>query len=325
MESHYPIQAWSCSTEDDIISCLQELYHRKGYRTKNFHIDDRIHESGIDLECSKENERIAFAVKKKPRKKDIKQLNTFAKTIHDKIGIYVFIEPPTKPFENFAKSLNQITFWDATRLHKELIEGEIPYYLCLLFAAHPIASTLTKTTEIVYMKRKTSYQKRKLTTPELEKLWIAKDNIVKMRSMLLYTYTRWTKKLMTKSSREPQEYQSIIDEVFEELDTVNLLSGEKLVLSFEDIAIEHPDLFGLYWHNIRQRTNWIYFAVEIEKVPAQHVSDFIRHWWVTPRLERSTLSVMRGFYSSVNYILENFHTVAKNLEDGIDWVFEDMR
>jgi hypothetical protein len=44
-----------------------------------------------------------------------------------------------------------------------------------------------------------------------------------------------------------------------------------------------------------------------------------------PRLERSTLSVMRGFYSSINYILENFHIVAKNLEDGIDWVFEDMK
>ena len=325
MESEYPLRAWDRCTEDYIIQCLQELYSKKGYATKNFHADDRVHELGTDLECVKGEERIGFAVKKKPRKSDIKQLNAFAKAVENKIGIYVFINPPTRPFEQFAQSLNHITFWNATRLHKEFVEGELPSYLCLLFSVHPIANTLTKTNEIIYTKRKTSYRKRKLTPQELDKLWVAKDNIVKMRSMLLNIYTRWAKKLMTKSIREPKEYQMLINEVFEELDLVNLLCGEKLISSFEEIADKHPDLFGLYWDNIRQRTNWIYFAVAVEKVPLQQVSDFIRLWWVMPRLEKSTLSVMRGFYSSVNYILENFHTVAKNLEDGIDWVFEDMR
>ena len=324
MESHYPIRAWDRSTEDDIINCLQEVYLKRGYVTKNFHATDRIHELGTDLECAKGKDKIAFAVKKKPRKHDIKQLNSFATTTKNKKAIYVFIEPPTRPFEQVAQTLDSVTFWNALELHKELIENESNLYLRLYFSAHLIVETLAKVHEIIYEKRNTSYQKRKLTTPELDSLWITKDNIVKMRSMLLNVYSRWTKKLMTKTSRKPQEYQKLINQVFEELDVVNLLSGEKLVSSFQEIAYRHPNLFGLYWDNVRQRTNWIFFAVGVEKLSPEAVSSFIRSKWIIPSLPGSPSSVMRGFYSNVNYILENYHTVAKNLEDGIDWVFEDM-
>lgn len=319
------IQAWSRSTEDEIIRCIQEVFSRKGYETKNFHADDRVHELGRDLVCVRGEEEIAFSVKKKPRKKDIKQLKTFVETVKNKKGIYVFIEPPTRPFEQFMKSLTTIIFWNASRLHEELVKGESTPYLRLLFSAHPVADTLTKVNEIVYTKRKTSFEKRKLTTEELEKLWVAKDNIVKMRSMLLNMYTRWAKKLMAKTMRKPQEYQEIIDEVFEDLDVVNFLCGEKLTSSFEEIGDKHPNLFGLFWDNVSQRTNWKLFTVAIEKVKTENISDLIRLWWVLPKLDISISYVMKGFYSTVNYILDNFHTVAKNLEDGIDWVFEDMK
>lgn len=325
MEPYYPLRAWSHSTEVEVIDCIQELYSRKGYKTKNLHSSDRVHELGVDLECERDMNKILFAVKMKPRKDDRKQLSDFAETAKTGTGIYVFIENPTRPFDEFSKSKHQIIFWDAIRLHKELVEGEIPSYLRLLFAILPISDTLTKINEVIYMRRNTSYQKRKLTSEELDKLWVAKDNIVKMRSMLLFTYTRWTKRLMNKTNKEPSEYQALLDEVFEDLDTINHLSGEKLVASFEELANKNPDILGLYWDNISQRTNWKYFTHAIEKVPEQSAPDFIRFSWVTPRLEKSTLSVMRGFYSSINYILENFHTVALDIEDGIDWVFEDMR
>ena len=325
MELSYTIRAWSRSTEDEIIQYIQEIFSKKGYRTKNFHADDRIHEFGIDLECIKGEEITAFAVKKKPKQKDIKQLKTFVESTKDKKAIYVYVDTPTRPFERFARSLGTITFWNSSRLHKYLVEYESTPYLCLLFSVHPIANTLTRVIEIIHAKKRTTYQERKLTTQELDRLWVAKDNIVKMRSMLMNVYSRWTKKLMTKSTRAPQEYQAIIDEVFEELDVTNLLCSEKLISSFEEIGDRHPDLFGLFWDNISRRTNWKLFTVAVKKIPIEHISNFIRLWWVIPRLDKSTLSVMRGFYSSINYILENFHTVTKNLEDGVDWVFDDMR
>jgi len=33
--------------------------------------------------------------------------------------------------------------------------------------------------------------------------------------------------------------------------------------------------------------------------------------------------VVRDFYSTVIYTLEGFHELAENIEEGIDWVFED--
>ena len=325
MEPSYTIRAWRQSTEDEIIQYIQEIFSRKGYGTKNFHADDRTHEFGIDLECIKGEEKIAFAVKKKPKQKDIKQLKTFVESTKDKKGIYVYVEPPTRPFERFAQSLDTVTFWNSSRLHKELVECESTPYLCLLFSVHPITDTLTRIIEIIHARKRTAYLERKLTTQELDELWIAKDNIVKMRSMLLNLYSRWTKKLMTKSARAPEEYQAIIDEVFEELDVISLLCSEKLVSSVEEIGDRHPDLFGLFWDNISRRTNWKLFTAAIKKIPIEHIPSFIRLWWIIPRLDKSTLAVMRGFYSSINYILDNFHTVTKNIEDGIDWVFEDMR
>jgi len=57
MESYYPLSAWKRSTEVDITECIQELYSKKGYKTKNFHQSDRIHEQGVDLECEKGSEK----------------------------------------------------------------------------------------------------------------------------------------------------------------------------------------------------------------------------------------------------------------------------
>ena len=324
MESVYPIRAWSRSTENDIIRCIQEVFSKNRYETKNFHVDDRVHELGTDLECTKGQERIVFAVKKKPKKIDIKQLRTFAKEAKHYKKIYVSVEPATRPFEEVARSIDGVTFWNASRLHEELVKEESISYLCLLFSVHPIVDTLTQINIILYDKRKTSFHKRKLTVQELDKLWVAKDNVVKMRAMLLNVYSRWMNKLMTKTAKEPQEYQTIIDEVFEELDLINRLCGQKLATSFEEIAEKHPDLFGLYWDNVSQRTGWKVFTINIEKIPVEHVSEFVRLQWVMPGLSNSK-SVMRGFYSTINYILENLHTTAKNLEDGIDWIFEDMR
>lgn len=324
MDSSYSSNTWSKSREEEIIQCLEDVFSRRGYTTKNFHIEDRVNELGTDLKCLRDNEKIEFAVKKKPKKKDIQQLKTFSKSTNGSKKIYVYVEPPTRFFESSMRLVKSVTFWDAYRLHEELIDGESIRYICLLFSNLPISNVIAKAYEIVYDKRKTNYQIRKLTFNELDRLWTIKDNVVKMRSMLLNISTRWTKKLMTKSIRTPEEYNSMLEELFEELDIVNLLTGKKLTSSFEEIAEKNPDLFGLFWENARQRTNWKDLVVTIEKRTQDNTLDFLHYWWFMPKQGDSTEAVMRGFYSTLNYILERFHEALKNLEDGIDWVFEDM-
>jgi len=70
---------------------------------------------------------------------------------------------------------------------------------------------------------------------------------------------------MNKLIKDPKEYQTLLNEVFEDLNSINYLAGEKLISSFEEIANRNPDLLGLYWDNIRKRTNWKYFTNAIEK------------------------------------------------------------
>jgi len=202
MISPYPRKVWDKIEELGILDCIEEVYSRKKYSTKNFHRTDRRHEMGVDLLCKKDKEQIAFAVKKKPRKEDIEQLNSFIKTTKGMRRIYVYIDPPTRPFEDKLKKVQDcLEIWDSERLHKELVSGESPYYLRLYFSSHPIFENLTGSIRILHKTRRTDYVRHRFTTTEADALWLLKDNIVKLRSTLLQIYMRWTPILMTKTER----------------------------------------------------------------------------------------------------------------------------
>ena len=112
----------------------------------------------------------------------------------------------------------------------------------------------------------------------------------------------------------------------EDLDMVYKLCGDKLVSSFKDLAEKHPDLIGLFWNVISQRTNWISYTslIDHEVVSLGKSLFYTLYYWICPIYNESKRANMAGFYSSMNYLLENFHEVAKNIEYGLDWVFSDI-
>jgi len=321
MSPSYSRKAWSKVEELEILDCIEEVYSRKRYSTKNYHRADRRHELGVDLLCKKDNEQIAFAVKKKPRKEDIRQLNSFIKNTEGMRRIYVHIDPPTRPFEDELKKVqDRLEIWDSDRLHKELVSGASPYYLSLYFSSHPIFENLTGSIRILHKTRRANYVPHRFTSEEADAIWLLKDNIVKMRSTLLQIYMRWAAVLMTRTERLPDEYQSILDAIFKDLDIANSIAGNKLLISFKDLSNKHPNILGLYWNLVRQRTGWNRLTYALDELTESHDIERIIFDWILGR----SLGVMRDFYSSVNYTLENFHNSAKDLEDGLDWVFVEM-
>jgi len=322
----YTRKAWDRVGESEVLTCIEEVYSRKGYLTKNFHREDRRHEKGIDLFCKKGDEQIAFAVKKKPGEEDIKQLRMFIDNTKNMRSIYVYVYPPTRPFEEVLNQVrDQLEIWHSAKLHDELLYNESVFYLCLYFSAHPIVESLTDACKIIYENRGSKYVPHKPDAEEVSILWLLKDNVVKMRSTLLQIHKRWAKSLMAKTQKLPDEFQGILNSVFSDLDIANEIAGDKMVSSFSELSSRYPSLLGLYWELARHRTEWDVFTHTLEKLPKDEVERYIVFKWVLPGLTSGTGGVMRGFYSSVSYILENLHRTAENLEDGIDWVFQDMR
>lgn len=314
---------WIRVQEPQIIECIEEIYRDKGYIVKNFHRDDTRHEEGVDLLCTSKNEQIAFAVKKKPGKKDITQLKKFMETTIEKKSIYVYIHSPSRPFQDaIEKYGSAVEIWNSKTLHKELLGNESISYMCLFFSGHKIAQSLTQVFKILYDKKGTRYSSHKLNQHEASILWLTKDNAVKMRTALYIIFRRWNKKLMNATKKQPLDYDKILDKIFSDLDIAFDFAGESLVASFERLAEEHPSLLGMYWTLASHRTGWSDLIFNLQRIDHKHVENFIHFNEVVPNPKANHYSgVMKGFYSSANYILEKMHEAAQDIEDGIDWVF----
>lgn len=327
LNKQYLEEIWSRFQEPFLIDLIEKVYQNLGYSVTNFHRSDRIHEDGVDLLADKGNEKIAFQIKMKPGTKDIDQLKRFSKTSSKIKAIYVHIYDPTKPFKDFADAhqLN-VEFWDSIRLHSFLVENECVDYLCLYFACHPLIKSILRVYESILLRRKTAFVKGQYTKDELVRLWAVKDNSVKLWVPLQFTYRKWNPTLMAKTQKEKDEFQDILTSVFKDMNMVYHLCGEKLVASFEDIAEKHPNIIGLYWDIISQRTNWINFTtcVDHKTNTMKEALFFSLYYWVCPVFNDAKKANMAGFYSTVNYLLENLQTIAKDIEYGIDWVFEDL-
>ena len=327
MKTEYKIEIWNEFDENFVLDCLEKVYRRNSFSVTNFHKTDRIHEHGIDLFCEKNSEKVAIQAKMKPRKGDIEQFTRFEQNTHDARAIYVHIENPTRPFKDHTETQSgSVEFWNADALHKFLVRNESIEYCCIYFSRHPMVLSLIKAHSLILGRRKSNYTKHRFTAEEIAKLWVVKDNSVKVWVSLYFVYRKWSKILMAKTQKDEEEFESVLGAIFEDLDMAYSLSGAKLVSSIEDFSEKHPDLIGLYWKLVSQRSGWNIYTTHVDRVNSSKKSLFFTSFnWICPLHNESKRGIMKGFYSSMNYILENFQEVAKNIEDGVDWVFEEMK
>lgn len=326
MNINYEMMIWNGFDENFVIELLDKTYKRLDYSVTNLHRTDRIHEDGIDLLCQKNSETIAIQVKMRPKKGDAEQFSRFERNTRDKKPIYIYVRNPTKPFMEFLQSSPcNVELWDSNKLHNFLVENDSIEYYCLYFSKHPLILSLLRVHHYIFEKRRTSYVRHRPTREEIAKLWAAKDNSVKAWVPLYFTFRRWNKILMAKTEKDKQEFQTILDAIFKDLNATYNLCGDKLVSSIKDLSEIHPDLIGLLWTLISQRTNWITYTANIDHhfKSLKKALFFTLYYWICPIFDESKRANMSGFYSAMNYLLENFQEVAKNIEDGIDWLFSE--
>lgn len=327
MNDGYLQSIWKEFDETFAHDCIVEIYKKQGYNVKNFHKDDRKNENGVDVLCKKNRTNITFAVKKKPGTEDIKQLNQFEKN-PEKIKSYIFLAPPTKPFENEMEKCKSIEFWNWQRFHEELIRQGSRKYILAYFSVHPLFLNLYKIYKILYDHNAVKFIKHKLTGEEITVLWNIKDDTVKFKAVLDYVKDRWNIILMEKIDYDTTEYAKYIEEIHSELNDINSKFAKVLLASFQNLKQKFPHILGTYWDLASCRTNWKTFtskSVIIGKSGEIPLKKYIINDWVLPNLDDGKYSgVMRNFYSTLYYLLENTFEIAKDLEDGVDWVREKI-
>jgi len=328
MNKNNRIEVWQDFNEEFILQLLEEAFQKQGYDVENLHRTDRPHEFGIDLLCEKEQEEIAIQIKIKPRKSDIKQFDDFVNSTTGKKAIYVIIQNPTRPFSEHVKGYTgKIEFWDVNQLHKFMVRCEIREYFCIYFSKHPLVLALAKVHNLISEKRGTSHVQHRLSTKELDALWAAKDNSVKARISIYLIYQIWNTILRAKTVKDKDEFESILQSIFDQLDIAYALCGSKLMSSFEDLSKRYPNILGLLWELASHRTGWSTYTTFIENSDSLEKSkSFTLYHWICPVFDDFSMipRSMIGFYSSMGQLLFNLHMIAKNIEDALDWVFSEM-
>jgi len=322
MQSPLSRKVWNQADETKIQDCIEEAFSNKEYYVKNFHMSDRRNEDGIDILCTKDTEKIGFAVKKKPGLKDIDQLEIFL-THKDIKKIYVYVDHPAKPFEKKIEEYKtEIEFWDWERLHNELILAPSTQYLIRYFLQNPLIQNLSKVHYSLYKCRKTKYQNHNISRDELSNFWDIKDDAVKLRAILDHINRRWGEILMVKTEFDYPEYLSTVDTIFHELEIANEICGIKLKESFKKFEEKYPSSLGLFWTTSAVRSHWRTFKQALDGLqPEPDANDFILNTWLMPR---HTDHVMNGFDSSLSYILFRLFEVSENIEDVIDTIFSNV-
>lgn len=322
MQSSLLRKVWNEADEIMIQDCIDEVFSKKGYSVKNFHKSDRRNENGIDLLCKRNDENIGFAVKKKPGKKDIDQLNRFLSNKNIK-KIYVYVDHPAKPFEEEIEKHNgEIEFWDWAKLHDQLICAPSTKYLLMYFLQNSLLKNLSDVHCSLFKCRKTKYQNHKISRDELSDLWDIKDDAVKLRAILDHIHRRWGEILMDKTDFDNSEYKSTLESIFHELEIANEISGIKLKDSFKKFEDHYPNLLGLFWTSVGGRSHWRTFTNTLNgPLSEPEVKDFIRYTWLMPNHKDP---IMNGFDSSLSYMLLRLFEVSKNIEDVIDSIFNNV-
>jgi len=328
MRENYLVEIWKDFNEIFVLKLLEVSFRREGYQVENRHMTDRPHESGIDLFCQKDHEEIELQAKIKPRKGDISQFDSFVSNAANKRAIYVNVQSPTRSFTTHIEELSpNVEFWNVTQLHEFLVRNENTEYLCLCFAKHPLVLALAEVHNLIAEKRRTNYVEHRLSAGELATLWSTKDNSVKARISLNFICQKWNIILMSKTIINRDEFEQIMQSIFDDLDFAYEICGQRLVSSFDDLSQRYPNILGLLWELVSHRTGWSTYTTNVERSNSVEKSSFFTlYHWICPVFDDfcEYAEAMRGFYSTMNYFLENLKEISKNLEDALDWTFSRM-
>lgn len=315
--------------ESQLQDLLTEVFQNNGFQVKNMHRTDPKSENGADLEVRKGEETILIAVKEKPRKSDIEQMQRLWKRRSEASLVYAYIRPSTGDFAREEKKLSgDIKFLQGKGLHDFLLEGESLTYLRIIFEHHQIVKEYSDALSIFWSHRHVKIPE-KFDRDDLLKLYSLKEAILKKRVGVGVFALKFDNYVNSLHIKNPKEFPKILDDSIENLNVVQIYAGISLLDMFRTIAETAPYLFSLLWRNVSQRTYWKQYTISTEKLPDTHsVSEFTAKYWVLPGDkaigEAQLLSGNAiGFLSCLSKILESLASSLRVLDNAIDNLWMD--
>lgn len=309
---------WESYSEEEIQEIIAHIFSLKGYQIYNIHKADRSREQGADLECVKiaETNKILIAVKKKPSKKDIYQLNELKKRFNN-TKIYVYVQPPSSDFfKEMTVSKDIISFWDSEKLTYELFSLDIRLYMFMIIENYILKESFDFNYDYIsfYNDIKEEDKKElyitKLDYDMIKLLWNIKDRSVSVHKSLRLLQDLYDQTIPLEIS-EKHKIQ-IINGYLSSLFRLKNYSILPLIKLLKNYMEKYPNNFTKYCIETEHRSNWLHLYNHFPKLLSGYL---IKHF----RKDRSKSS---DYEAVTNYIQEDIAYLLGDVSRILsDWPF----
>lgn len=292
---------------------LEEAYRNLGYQCYNWHKRERVNEKGMDIECLSTKEKIALAVKIRPRREDIAQLKRFSKVKADKL-IYVYWSQPTKEFQRklqaLAPTVSPLTGDELGRL---LIEnGSFGYLKWFYVKSDPLQLITNSIIEIYECEH---IPEREFSKTDLAMMWRMKSSAVKIKADIRLT-KNYFGDIVTKQKDQIAAFK-FTEGAF---DMIYMMKSD--ASEFYDIVSEirknAPHLLRRYIDHVAGRTGGKDLDAAIQRGKKDRRA-IIENWLIEDKEVHRFVTA----FSWLERTLEDLEDRLSLLSEGVDWIFEE--
>ncbi|MCD6399406.1 restriction endonuclease, partial [candidate division WOR-3 bacterium] len=316
-----PVIPWEKFSEEEIHYIIEDILTWNGWDVYNIHKIQRSEERGADIIATKDNRKIAIAVKKKPKAGDRSQLKDLFNRREDE-KIYVYINDPTPIFkeemEDFSGAIN---FLSKESFSKWIFELDPEIFTALFTFNHSLIYEFTKMQIfllILWREWKGAptkkYKWKKLDEDSLRTLWRLKDDIVFINKTL-----RSFQLLFERLSERNIDIEASLDILKSFARVLDLLN--KRCPSMRDRLrkfYEKNKNYTLYVvGKTNDRSNWLSIASFHPPIHGHIIDD---HESKMSKKEDTHISDS----DSIIYSLSNFCRVSANFADSVECFVDDL-
>jgi hypothetical protein len=290
---------WEKYSEDELRTIVKLYYTNNGFCVDDLHEADKRGEKGADLMIYKsgEAEKTAIALKVKPTKSDIYQLQELAKRTerHKK---YIYTQTPSTDFYfELEQYRNRVDFWDTRKLTYEIAVSNPSLAVWLTCSSHPLFACIGQLNVSLALsyykwKKKKKFQgKSSVDARFYREVWRLKDDFSSLNKSLRSLQHIFESKL-SEAEGLPSDPLNLLCLFERALDSMMTPSLEKSNLRISELINDYGKFISNVIEETSDRSNWMsYPSFDWSLMPGKMRSDLISE----VDEERNNLSLKMSF------------------------------
>lgn len=289
---------WDKYSEDELRTIVKLYYSETGYHVEDLHESDRRGEKSADLIVNKQSEaeKIAIALKVKPKKADIYQLQELARR-GERQKKYIYTQTPSTDFYfEMGNYTNSVDFWDSLKLTYELSSSSPSLSVWLTVSSHPLFACigqLNYSLALLWKKwrEKNDFQGKKAPDKNFyREVWRLKDDFASLnKSLGLLQNIFESSPPMSESL--PTDLVNLLHLFRKALDTLMTPSIEESNRRLSTLINDYGKFISIVVEGTSDRSNWMHYPhFDWSLMPGKIRSDLISEAeeWVHNPADRMT-------------------------------------